>query len=296
MLIKKRHIKQDLLKNIPKILHLYWDRSPISCLQVLTATTFHKHNPDWEIRLYLPKQDYTGTAKYIPKYVGQDFFYMFEEMDYVNIIEVDLKEFGIREDLHNILRSDILRYNMLYKHGGVWSDFDVLWLKPLDCMNNIRHVNILNHVGMTACLYQNIVGHYNIGILLSIKGHPFYKQLLDQIRIIQKTPNKFRSLYDIKTNKFYHQSFGVVLWKQLFPRLNNITNKYKDCLGIRYKTFYPYSIFELDKLYKKNDISVIDKDVVCVHWFNGHELSKTYINEEQYNKECSMTTILNTML
>jgi len=103
-------------------------------------------------------------------------------------------------------------------------------------------------------------------------------------------------LYNKRKKEFLHQSFGVSLWSMLYPRLTNLSMRYRDCSAIRYKTFYPYSIFNLEKLYNENDISVITNDVVCVHWFNGHELSKKYINEEQYNKECSMTTILNTML
>ena len=286
----KSHVETDLLKRIPKVLHLYWDKSPMSKLQTLTVTTFHNHNPDWDIRIYIPKQKYTGTSKYIPSYIGKDYFKTIGKLSYVNIIEIDLKDFGIREDLHNILRSDILRYHMLYYIGGIWSDFDVIWLKPLSYINNITHSNIINNIGITVCFYKNISGHHSIGILLACKKHLFYKELIDKVNDIQNNPEKQeKSIYN---KQFYHQSFGVVLWNRLYPKLTNLLNVYKDCLGVKYKTFYPYSVFELDKLYNTNDISNLD-NAICVHWFNGHPLSKEYINEKKYNHECAMTYLIN---
>jgi len=53
------------MKTIPKICHLYWDRSPMALLQVFTVTSFHRYNPDWHIIVYLTKQlpDLKGEKK-----------------------------------------------------------------------------------------------------------------------------------------------------------------------------------------------------------------------------------------
>lgn len=293
---KKQIIKhnENLLNEVPKIIHLYWDKSPMSWLQTLTVSTFHKQNPDWIINIYLPKQDYNGNIKYIPKYNDQDYFPLLEQMDFVNMIEVDLADYKINENLHNILRSDILRYHLLYEHGGIWSDFDVLWLKPINQMNHINLINRSNkQFGFSACLYSGFRGHYSIGVLITSKNHKFYQTLINKINSINRSPDQHKQFFDRKKNTYKHQAFGVELWKILYPDLQSLITNFHDCIGIYYKTFYPYSIFNLDELYNKDNTSVLDKDVICVHWFNGHELSKKYINEKQYDKKCSMTSILN---
>ena len=97
------------MRNIPKKLHLYWDGSPMSLLQTFTVTSFHKHNPDWEITIYIPKDKYNGSMKFsfIPNYTGKDYFHLLTSLDYVNIVVIDLDLYNIRQDLHGILRSDI---------------------------------------------------------------------------------------------------------------------------------------------------------------------------------------------
>jgi hypothetical protein len=153
--------------------------------------------------------------------------------------DFDLNDFGIREDLHNILRSDILRYHMLYYIGGVWSDFDVIWLKPIEHLNNITNVNIVHSIGMSVNFYKNNYGHHSIGILIACKKHLFYRKLIETVNDIQSNPQKQKhTSYNIKGKQFYHQSFGVVLWNKMYPKLSDILGIYKDCLGIKYKTFY----------------------------------------------------------
>ena len=63
--------------------------------------------------------NHTGASSFIPNYTGKNYFHLVEQSDYVNIVNVDLNEYGIDPGLHNILRSDILRYHLLYSQGGV---------------------------------------------------------------------------------------------------------------------------------------------------------------------------------
>jgi hypothetical protein len=87
-------------------------------------------------------------------------------------------------------------------------------------------------------------------------------------------------------------SFSTSLLNKKYPKLQDIINVYSDVLALKYKTFYPYSIFNLEELYLEDNLeSINDKDVLCVHWFNGHELSQGYINEG-FGRNCSMTSIL----
>jgi hypothetical protein len=267
------------MDNIPKILHLYWDRGPMSWLQTLTTDTFVKYNPDWIINVYIPKQPPGINFKYIPDYCGKDFFSNVENNSAVNIVEVDLNHYDIRLDLHNILRSDILRYHLLYEHGGVWSDFDVLWLRP---MMHLSTVAGRSDFLATICLFKK--SHHNISILVSAPRHPFYKFIIDNCNLTQ---NFLKGVPD-------HQEYGTRMWNRIFPDLtgNDILTKYPSIVNLEYSTFFPYSIFEMGRLYNLTDLSVITDNVMCVHWFNGHVLSKKYVNNEEYAKPCSMTELI----
>ena len=260
--------------NIPKILHLYWDRSPMSRLQVFTIETFRNLNPDWKINVYIPKQKYIGDQEYVPEYTGIDCFNLVTDMYLVNIIEFDLIDYGIREDLHNILRSDIFRYHILYNQGGVWSDFDVIWLKPISYIDNI---------GTMVVFSEDTKGWHNISVMYSSPKHPFYENLINETIRLQ---NLQLEVYD-------HQAFGTEMLNVLYPDLESITNNFLDVVGLKYSTFYPYGIFELDKLYDQVDLTPLySNNVMCIHWFNGHQLSKDYVNQNKFGDESSMTKIL----
>lgn len=272
------------MNKIPKKLHLYWDKSPMSKLQVFTIETFHRLNPDWKIFVYVPIQPFTGNLNITPIYYGKNFFSMVENNSDVNIVDVDLNEYGVKTDLHNILRSDILRYHLLYNIGGVWSDFDVLWLQPMEYLSVIT--NSFDFL-TTVCIFKR--KHHNISILVSAQQHPLYKFIIDTCNLLQV------SLKGVPNN----QDYGTIMWNRIFPDLtgNDLLSQYPGVVSLEYATFFPYSIFEMERLYKKTDLSVITDNVMCVHWFNGHPYSKQYVNEDLFSKNypCSMTKLLEQM-
>lgn len=268
------------MKRIPKIVHMYWDGTPMSKLQTFTVTSFCKLNPDWRIVVHMDKLKYGGNNKYIPPYTGEDYFHIVKKTKQVTIEEVALSDYGVSENLHYILRSDILRYHWLYNEGGVWSDFDVIWLKSMDYLSMIVGTDSF---GATLCMYDDgIHKHHNISILISAKGHEFYGEAINLCSEIQNNINK-------KPN---HQEFGTLMFNRVYPKAEDALNKFPDMVNLKYETFFPYSIFNMGSLYLRTDLSYITDSVMCVHWFNGHKLSKEYVNSNKFSKDCSMTLIL----
>lgn len=268
---------------IPKILHLYWDKSPMSYLQALTVVSFRKYNPDWTINIYIPKQEYTGNAKYIPDYIGKDYFDIVRGVERVNIIEVDLTAYGIGLEHHNILRSDILRYYMLYEIGGVWSDFDVLWLQPISNFSNLHYYGETDVKDITAVVsfIQGTHGGHSIGILIHCKEDPYVASLIEATKEVRPP--------------YSHEIFGGSMLNNKYPDLASLSG-FKGLVGAKFKTYYPYNIHPpaptISRLYEAIDLSYIDKEVLCLHWYNGHVLSKRYINGLGFKKSCSMTSIV----
>lgn len=255
----------------------------MSQLQTFTVDTFHKHNPDWVINVYVPKQQYTGPSRFIPDYRGTDFFPSVENNSNVNIIEVDLNDYGIDTSLHNILRSDILRYHLLYNHGGVWSDFDVIWLKPISHFRNIEYYGDvpINEVTAVVSFIGGINNSHSIGIMIHSKNDPYAKSLIQLTKHV-KPP-------------YGHETFGGPMITAIYPTLESLAG-FKTVIGARFETYYPYNIHPpkptIGRLYSSNDLSCINNNVLCVHWYNGHILSKQYVNGDGFKRNCSMTTIL----
>ena len=271
------------MKNIPKLLHLYWDKSPMSWLQALTPISFHRYNPDWTINLYTPKQSYGGGSKYIPDYKGEDYFPVIEKLSYINKIEVDLKDYDIDPEHHNILRSDILRYHLLYNHGGAWSDFDVIWLRPMTHFYNIEYYGDtpIDDITSVVSLIKETEGGHSIGIMIHCKHDEYAKALVDLIKEV-KPP-------------FWHEIFGSAMLSPKYPDMKSLAG-FKGLIGVKHQTYYPYDIHPpvqtIHKLYRGNDISYINNNVICLHWYNGHVLSKYYVNGNGFKIDCSMTTVL----
>lgn len=271
------------MKLIPTILHLYWDGSPMSALQMETVKSFHKVNPTWEIRVYVPKQG-QGKRSFTTEYTGRDYFEMLKLLTYISVIPVDMQQFGINSQLPDILKSDIFRYHILYNVGGVWSDFDVLWLKPFEDIYEKRLVGAVRVTEMEGfvCMYQTTRGHHSIGVLASTPENPFYKRLLLECSKLQRL-----------NRTLTHQMFGAELWNRVFPNFRILSVQYPAMFATPYKTFYPYGIFDLKRLYEKDDLTVLDDDVMAVHWFNGHRITKAFLNTpERQSEQNSINRIL----
>jgi hypothetical protein len=269
------------MKNIPHKCYMYWGGSgPMAEIMVFTVLSFHKYNPDWEIIIYRTKQtnDELGENSYVPIYDGKDYFYMVEALPYVKIIIIDVEEFGINKDAHSILGSDIFREIILHQEGGLYSDLDVIWLKSMDELINIDCIGDPNDFECTVTFSALTYGFHTVSVIISEKGSPFLLSLVEQQKTV-KPP-------------YIHLAFSTAMMLDMYPTLESIISKYPRVLSLQYKTFYPYSVSELEPLFLQNNLANIEsKDVMCVHWFNGHRLSQDYVNEG-FTRDCSMTTIL----
>lgn len=267
---------------IPKELHLYWNGSPMSRLQTFTAESFHRLNPDWRINLYIPKQAYKGNASYIPDYTGPDYFSFLSQQSYINVQEIDLDDYGINHEHHDILRSDIFRYHKLYEVGGVWSDFDVLWLKPMSEFVNVNYIGDVDIDDISAVIsfIGGTGGGHSIGIMIHCKHDPYMLSIIEAAKKVEPP--------------FSHEIFGATLIHSVYPTLDSI--KFVGVVGTHHHTYYPYNIHPpvqtISQLYMADDLSCIDDNVMCLHWYNGHPLSKAYLNNNGFAKQCSMTTLL----
>jgi hypothetical protein len=259
-----------MFQNIPNILHLYWgNNEKLSYLHYLTVRSFRKYNPEWVIKIYYPiKTFYENTWKESvqdKKYNGRDYNSKIDKLNVVRV-PVDFKTIGFENDRSEVFKSDFFRYYILYKEGGVWSDYDVLFIKP---MKNIvipeaTVYGDLNNINTCFSYFNN---HYSIGFLMSSPGNTLFKNLMDNCS----------NFYDKK----YYECLGIKMWQSLYATPDDITNCLPNInLLLLPESFYlPYDYDNMELIFHKTDTTKIKPYTVGIHWFNGHAVSRNFVNE-----------------
>jgi hypothetical protein len=131
----------EVAGSIPKVLHRIWlGGRPLPDEFVRFGATWLRLNPDWQLR--------TWTEENLP--------------ELVNRVEYDAAP-------KVAFKADILRYELLWRYGGVYIDTDFDALKPLgDLFDDIN-----------AFFADEGPNTPSIGILGCIPGDPFYRHLIE---------------------------------------------------------------------------------------------------------------------
>jgi len=134
---------------IPKIIHQIWLGSELPERFKKLTETWKKHNPSWEYKLWTD-----------------------EDAKKFNLSNRDLFEKSNRYDE----KSDILRYEILYQHGGLYVDTDFECFKSFDILNE----NFQFYCGVEPLLaHQVMLGN---ALIASIPGHPILKHCIEQMK------------------------------------------------------------------------------------------------------------------
>jgi len=243
---------------LPKILHLYWGRNqPLSYFRYLTVISFIKYNPDWSIFVWTPRVISTseapwGTGEQSGNYSGHDY------IENLNYVEIDMAGIGIPDNIPEVHKSDLLRWYLLGTHGGVWSDFDILYTSPLSD-NIIRDWN-----GPGLCRYElplnNIKSHMfqAIGFLASAgdEGKEFFTKMFH------------RGLYKIPQTEY--QAFGATLLeKEHLPGWEALG---RSVFYIDKDLVYPYYSNDNVQNYF-NPVTLHHPNSIGLHWYAGHPVN-----------------------
>ena len=256
------------LKKIPKVLHLYWGEHNISYLRYLTVVSFRKQNPDWKIKIHRPKSSYPKKdladqwSQILFCQRGPDYIKKLEE-SYVEFVFHDFGQYDFRRYVPETYKSDYLRYLILSTEGGVWSDFDVFYIKPMNSMSLNQKNNCDVDTGIRIC--EN--GLASTSFFLSSPGNPICSKLL----VLAKQ----------KIDLFNHQSIGSDLFSLPEMNLSNFAAKF----GYISKD----TIYGLDSPKTKdvlaNNIS-LEHETIGICWHASNPIA------QQFNKKTTPENIV----
>lgn len=274
------------LEEIDKTIYFYWGGAPLSYLRFLSVYSFSRLNPDWKIKVYTsggPNSITWEGNEQRYAYSGEDYFSTLSTIKNVEIINFDFKN-TLVENKHHVYKSDFLRWKLLYENGGVWSDFDILYINPI---NNLIENNYNNRfINITVCPYINGIdaGKNTVGFILGSKNNNFLKTML--------------SLTNIKFESQYYQSIGSNLINNNFENADAIN---KNCWGANALKLNPKCVYSLDVsnfhyLYEPvNNYTfplLNNPNVIGFHWYGGNEKFSYFENNFYKSKIYSFNTFL----
>lgn len=178
-------------QQIPKIIHHIWLGGSLPQKYLSYVSSWRKINPGWTHFFW----DDINTKGL--KLINQDKF----------------------ESANNLgQKADILRYEILYKYGGIYVDTDFECIKPFD---DISHLEFF-----TGIAYPTIIEMY-VGLIASIPKHPIIKSCIDDMKKIS----------DCSANEIMNTT-GNYHFTRCF--LKNINTQSKDIVAFPMDFFYPF--------------------------------------------------------
>lgn len=231
----------------------------MSFLRFLTVVSFRQYNPDWHIKIHRPKVAFKGDITWKSHEHGRSRLkvqgqYADRLEDYkVEFVDHDFEDYGFRNDVPETFKSDFLRWRLLRTEGGAWSDFDILYFRPMTALENNKKENCEVDTGL--CPYHS--GVQAVGLLLSSVGNPLFTRLEELAR------NKFdpHAYQSIGTNLFYLEEMNP----KRFPL--NLT------------LIPPQAVYFLD-WQRTRDIFInnvpIPNDAIGIHWYAGDPVAQEF--------------------
>jgi|GEM_PF-5057532 len=248
------------LKKIPKIAHFFWDDRPMSFLRWMTLRSFAMLNPTWKLKLHMSKTA-TGPGWRSPNnkqtYDYADYRGMLSRVPRLTIVPENRYP-----NMHGVHQSDILRNIYLSGEGGIWSDVDILFYRPIDLLLANAPENSNHTCGL--CNYPRWMP---IGFLMSAPGDPYYTKVAEvQNQIFKKSPGG------------EYQKFGTGVYKNVLAN-----GDYKFFNLAMHEVYQIHWSRALDVFVGKYDIS----KGIGLHWYGGSAAAREFepkINQKNWTQ------------
>ena len=148
LIYEQNYPKKKSKNPVPKILHFIWLGGEIPEHYITNINDWSKKNPNFEIRTWTDED-------------AENF---------------DMKNRKLFDEAENFgMKSDILRYEILYKYGGVYLDTDFFCLQPLDDLNEM-----FEFYSCVSLEREPIIGN---GMIASAPNHEVIRYCIEEMTL-----------------------------------------------------------------------------------------------------------------
>lgn len=261
--------------NIPKKAHFYWGASPLPLSRYLTLLSFRRQNPDWEMLLHRPTCDQANGKVYASEYTGRCF------MDEASkICDIEYLDFGWLSGMWDVHKSDLIRWHLLRKVGGIWSDMDIFYIKP---MSELRVDGIVSgsEVELILC-YSDPLHHHSIGLI----GSSIEQREMVEISSSCGTKLIADKFQCIGSDMLYEVGINCKYMLTNFPRIANLN----------FFSIYQCGTSGIQMLHDKR-IPRYNRDAILgVHWYAGSEHSLPFQNARNIEEIANLGSFMSKLV
>lgn len=254
------------MRKIPKLAYFYWGATVLPYLRYMGLYSFKKFNPDWKVILFTPSKlntDITWQTHENEEPIDtEDYMDRVDDLD-IAVQQFDMSTINYSNDMPEVVKSDILRLHLLRTTGGLWSDIDILYfkpiestLKPTDCEAYFCH----RRGGVTQDdTPKNGPLYHSIGFLMGKPGCIQFDRLFNGARAVMNT-----GAYQSVGSPYYNMMVNMSS-----PRLFNID------INMVYPSRAPQGMFEEPHTSHIYEIRPI---TIGWHWYGGHPTAGMFQN------------------
>lgn len=307
----------NLKKNmIPKKIYFFWGNEKMSWMRYMTLKSFRIFHPDWEITLYLAQinnttKPWTDSLNYQDyfNFIGEDYFYMIKDLS-IDIKIWNMSDNGIIE-INNYDQmgashmSNFFKWSKLATDGGIYSDMDIIYFKPIDYVYN-------EFKEYTTILCQT--SYLSIGFLASAGDDIFFKDIFIN-GLTSYYPGSYQSAGVENIYNLYSQVdekdeikrmiedkyptlrlYNIIINCPQSAVLNIAQSKYPNLkfYNLNFNFVYPRNVNETVESFRSNlHIKDLPDNSCGFHWYGGHYISQNYNNiltEKNYKNFNSLFT------
>jgi len=244
---------------VPKIIHFAWGNELLPYLRLLSIKSFMKYNPDWRIILW----NISGNGKLTTWEEGGALDYELSCTNYYDELMAlpiqkeifNIEQYGFSNSISEVHKSDFLRILLMTTYGGIWSDIDILYRRPMTSLAINVSENKDKETFVCFCSY----GH-SPAFMMSVKDNDIFNRLIP--------------LAKLNFNSLLHQCMGADLYNKHYPSLESM-----GLLTINIvKAIQMYDVIHIEEIYN-GEKSKFTENSIGYHWYAGHQLTGKFLRE-----------------
>lgn len=249
---------------IPRVAHFYWGQDDLPFLRFLTLWSFANLNPDWTLVLHEPETftdlertwetpEHRGTGRSVRNYRP-----FLSAIHNLSVVRHSDRRFP--EGLSHVHRSDLLRWELLATEGGVWSDMDIAWGKPLEQVPDVATSRAF------VCFWpQAGAWSHSIGFLGSEPGaHPYAEAWALAREHVTALAGR------------HYQTLGSQLMMRVCPIDRPLP---EGTTNLSRHVVYPYTWVSIREWIASAKQVSFRPETVGVHWYAGDPVATHYVRE-----------------